>query len=196
VASGLPVLIDPAKVRFPARCASCGGKPERELMLRSFRGINLLLASWGYACEIPVPMCRGCRQLPLFVRGWQQDRVQLGFRDEKLAQEVAVLSGLQAPQQREANYRESAVAITPPVWRGPRLRGLPWSSALVIGAIFFAVAAGEFVQYSQLERSGESFSDQLIFVWIYELGGKWLLSGILAAMGAALCGVGFFLRKK
>jgi hypothetical protein len=141
-------------------------------------------------------MCHGCRKLPLFVRGWQQDRVELGFRDKKLEEEVAVLSGFQAPPQREANYRESAVAITPPVWRGPRLRALPWWSALVLGAIFFAVAAGEFVQYSQLERTGEAFSDQIAFVWLYQLGGKWLLSGILAVMGAALCVLGFLLRKK
>jgi hypothetical protein len=96
---------------------------------------------------------------------------------------------------REAHYREPAVAAPPPMWSGPPARSLPWWVALIVGGAFFAVALGEFLQYSQLERSGEAFSDEMIFVWLYELGGKWLLSGVLAGFGVFFCAGGFVLRR-
>jgi hypothetical protein len=126
---------------------------------------------------------------PVWLRGWRpkENRVELCFRDEKLADEVAVLSGLAAPPAREAHYREPAVVAPPPSWKGPTQKQLPWWSALVISAMFLAVSVGEFIQYSDFERTGESFRDQALFVFLYELGGKWLLSGLLGAMG-----IGFF----
>jgi hypothetical protein len=134
---------------------------------------------------------------PVWLRSWKpkENRVELWFRDEKLADDVAVLAGLQAPPMREAGYREPAVTPPPPAWTGPRARSLPWWVALIVGGLFFAVAAGEFIQYSQFERTGESFSDEMIFIWIYELGGKYLLSGILAAFGIFFFAGGFVLRS-
>jgi hypothetical protein len=134
---------------------------------------------------------------PVWLRGWKpkENRVELCFRDEKLAEEVGVLSGLMAPPQREANYRESAVSARPPAWSGPQPKKIPWWSALVMGGLFFTVAIVEFVQYSDFERTGNSFSDQALFVFIYELGGKWLLSGFLCLFGIGLC-VGAFIWRR
>jgi multisubunit Na+/H+ antiporter MnhB subunit len=134
---------------------------------------------------------------PVWLRNWRpkQNCVELRFTDEKLAEDVAVLSGLSAPPMREAHYREPAVAPAPPMWSGPRARSLPWWVALIFGGVFWAVAVVEFIQYSQLERTGESFSDEMIFVWIYELGGKYLLSGILVAFGIFFIAGGFVLRS-
>jgi hypothetical protein len=134
---------------------------------------------------------------PVWLRGWRprDNRVELCFRDEKLADEVAVLSGLAAPQPREAHYREPAIVPPPPAWSGPTQRQIPWWSALIIGGLFIAVAIGEFIQYSDFERTGESFSDQALFVFLYELGGKYLLSGVLTVAGLGFCAGAFVWRR-
>jgi hypothetical protein len=133
---------------------------------------------------------------PVWLRRWKpnENRVELCFRDEKLAEEVAVLSGLMAPPQREANYRESAVSAPPPAWSGPRPRQIPWWSGLIVAALFFIVAIVEFVQYSDFERTGSSLSDQALFVFIYDLGGKWALSGFLCVFGVGFCVASFVYR--
>jgi hypothetical protein len=256
------VKVDPARVRFPARCAGCGATPERDVTLELFRGIDVVYFRWGHRCEIPMPMCRACwaqrwrrragwlagiisaiiavialvavaatlneewapwvggglvalllpaiyvlrrRELewfqrvasPVWLRDWRpkEASVELCFRDAKLGDDVAVLSGLSAPPMREAHYREPAVAPPPPAWSGARARQMPWWVALVIAGVFWAVAAGEWVQYSQYERTGESFSDEQLFIWLYDLGGKWLLCGLLAAFGVAFFAGAFVLRS-
>ena len=57
------------------------------------------------------------------------------------------------------------------------------------------VSIVEFFEYSDFERTGRSFSDQALFVFIYELGGKWLLSGFLGAFGIGFIVAAFIWRK-
>src|SRR5438067_7328222 len=54
------MVIEPSRVRFPARCAGCGATPERDIALESFRGIDVVYFRWGHRCEIPMPACRAC----------------------------------------------------------------------------------------------------------------------------------------
>ena len=54
------MVIEPSRVRFPARCAGCGATPERDITLESFRGIDVVYFRWGHRCEIPMPACRAC----------------------------------------------------------------------------------------------------------------------------------------
>jgi hypothetical protein len=134
---------------------------------------------------------------PVWIRDWRpkQNSVELRFADSKLEEDVMVLSGLAAPPMREALYREPAIAPPPPAWTGPRARSLPWWAALIVAGLFWAVAVGEFIQYLQYERTGESFTDEQLFIWIYDLGGKYLLSGLLAAFGVFFFAGGFVLRR-
>ena len=135
---------------------------------------------------------------PVSLRRWRpkENRVELCFRDQALAHDVGLLSGLVADPPREANYREPAKVDPPPAWSGPNERPLPWWVALVVGGLMFAVAIGEFIQYSGYERTGRGFSDEQLFIWLYELGGKWLLSGFLGAIGAACIAAAFVFRRR
>src|SRR4051812_8630422 len=54
------LTLNPAKVRFPARCIHCGATPTRAITLESWRGIDILYVRWGRSCEIDAPACARC----------------------------------------------------------------------------------------------------------------------------------------
>ena len=54
------LTLHPEQARFPARCVSCGAQPSAEIVIETWKGIDLLYFAWGHTCEIAVPSCAGC----------------------------------------------------------------------------------------------------------------------------------------
>src|SRR6476659_8103035 len=54
------LVVEPGRVKFPARCVGCGASPSRDVTLEAWRGKDLLVVRFGHYCEVPIPMCQRC----------------------------------------------------------------------------------------------------------------------------------------
>lgn len=49
------------EIRFPDRCARCGGRPETTHQLEASRGIDLIFIAAFEFIHVPVPVCTSCK---------------------------------------------------------------------------------------------------------------------------------------
>lgn len=58
----MPTALTTAEeIRFPDRCARCGGKPETTHQLEASRGIDLIFIAAFEFIHVPVPVCTSCK---------------------------------------------------------------------------------------------------------------------------------------
>ncbi len=134
---------------------------------------------------------------PVWLRRFDRkaNTVEICFRDDALRTDVAALSGL-ANAAAPADYRRPAGAPAPAPWTAPPRRGLPWWLVFGTGIAMLVVGVVELMQYAEYERTGHSFSDEQILIWIYQLGGKWAVFGVFAVVGALVITFGILMKLR
>jgi hypothetical protein len=127
----------------------------------------------------------------------KKDSIEICFRDRALRDDVAALSGEARAAPPPADYRSPGGAPAPAAWTAPPRAGkLPWWLVLGTGLAMLIVGVVEWVQYDRFERTGRSFHDDQFLIWIYELGGKWAVLGVFAAVGALVITFGVLMKIK
>jgi len=134
---------------------------------------------------------------PVWLRRYRpkENLVEIGFRDPALQADVQVLSG-QKPAASPAplDYRAPAGGAPPEAWKGAPRRGLPWWLVAGTGVAMIVVGVVELLQYAEYERTGKSFHDEQILIWVYQLAGKWAVFGLFAVVGAAVTAFGVAMK--
>lgn len=133
------------------------------------------------------------------IRGWDEraGTVELAFRERRLRDDVAVLSGLEAPPPPTSQgYRDAVVHEPPPAWRGASPRGVAWWIPVVLGIGFVVAGFAEWAQFDKAERLGRAVRDHVLVILLYDLGGKYTVLGFFVVFGLGFAAVGIIARAR
>jgi hypothetical protein len=71
-----------------------------------------------------------------------------------------------------------------------------WWKTLLFGLFVIVLGVILFWYFTDFERSGGSRRMNIIVVWLYNLGGKWLASGIFVVLGVLMVGYAVVVRAR
>jgi hypothetical protein len=119
--------------------------------------------------------------------GGRERVARLGFREERTAREVGVLSGVldQSQLDVEGSYREHAAPV-PPAFSPPP-EAARWWVGFLVGLALMAVGVWKYLALVEAERTGKSVSLHSLLWLLYQVGGKGGVLGGCIALGLLAC---------